>query len=81
MAVNDITDAPTLAHLLKYDSVHGVLPNSVKAEGDQIVVDGHAFKVLAERDPSKLPWAQARGAGRRRIDRPFHRASTRPRCI
>jgi glyceraldehyde 3-phosphate dehydrogenase len=58
VAVNDITDAPTLAHLLKYDSVHGVLPNSVKAEGDQLVVDGHAFKVLAERDPSKLPWKQ-----------------------
>ncbi len=58
VAVNDITDAPTLAYLLKYDSVHGVLPNSVKAEGDQLVVDGHAFKVLAERDPSKLPWKQ-----------------------
>jgi glyceraldehyde 3-phosphate dehydrogenase len=58
VAVNDITDAPTLAHLLKYDSVHGTLPHVVKAESDQIMLDGHAFKVLAERDPSKLPWKQ-----------------------
>src|SRR5215472_6978937 len=56
VAVNDITDAPTLAHLLKYDSVHGTLPQAVKAEGDQIMLDGYAFRVLAERDPSKLPW-------------------------
>jgi glyceraldehyde 3-phosphate dehydrogenase (phosphorylating) len=58
VAVNDITDAPTLAYLLKYDSVHGALPHNVKAEGDQLVVDQHAFKVLAERDPGKLPWKQ-----------------------
>ena len=58
VAVNDITDAATLAHLLKYDSVHGTLPQAVKAEGDQIMVDGHAFKVHAERDPSKLPWSK-----------------------
>ncbi|MGH8011938.1 MAG: type I glyceraldehyde-3-phosphate dehydrogenase [Candidatus Binataceae bacterium] len=56
VAVNDITDAPTLAHLLKYDSVHGALPYDVKAEGDQIMLNGHALKVLAERDPAKLPW-------------------------
>jgi glyceraldehyde 3-phosphate dehydrogenase len=56
VAVNDITDAPTLAHLLKYDSVHGTLPQAVKAEGDQIMLDGYALQVLAERDPSKLPW-------------------------
>jgi glyceraldehyde 3-phosphate dehydrogenase len=58
VAVNDITDAQTLAHLLKYDSVHGKLPHTVKTEGDQIMLDGHAFRVLAERDPSKLPWRQ-----------------------
>jgi glyceraldehyde 3-phosphate dehydrogenase len=58
VAVNDITDAPTLAYLLKYDSVHGALPHNVKAEGDQLMVDSHKFKVLAERDPSKLPWKQ-----------------------
>jgi len=57
VAVNDITDAPTLAHLLKYDSVHGPLPYRVKAEGNQIMLDGRAFTVLAERDPAKLPWA------------------------
>ena len=56
VAVNDITDAPTLAHLLKYDSVHGILPQAVKAEGEQIMIDGYALQVLAERDPSKLPW-------------------------
>jgi glyceraldehyde 3-phosphate dehydrogenase len=57
-AVNDITDAKTLAHLLRYDSVHGTLNQQVKAEGNQIMVDGHAFEVLAERDPAKLPWAR-----------------------
>ncbi len=58
LAVNDITDAKTLAHLLKYDSIHGALRQQVKAEGNQIMVDGHAFQVLAERDPSRLPWAK-----------------------
>ncbi len=56
VAVNDLTDAKTLAHLLKYDSVHGVLPNEVSVEGDCIVVDGCKVKVLAETDPAKLPW-------------------------
>ena len=56
VAVNDITDARTLAHLLKYDSVHGVLKSEVKAEGNSILVDGKKVEVLAERDPSSLPW-------------------------
>jgi len=56
VAVNDITDAATLAQLLKYDSVHGPLHQEVKSEGRQIAVDGQAFEVLAERDPAKLPW-------------------------
>ncbi len=56
VAVNDITDADTLAHLLKYDSNFGILPNAVKSEGDAIVVDGRKIKVLSERDPGKLPW-------------------------
>jgi glyceraldehyde 3-phosphate dehydrogenase len=56
VAVNDLTDAPTLAHLLKYDSVHGTLNADVRAEGDQIIVNGKAIKVLAERDPANLPW-------------------------
>jgi len=58
VAINDITDAKTLAYLLKYDSVHGVYPGNVVAEGDSIVVDGKKFKILAEKDPSKLPWKQ-----------------------
>jgi len=56
--VNDITDAPTLAHLLKYDSVHGVLKNDIRAEGDSIIFDGKKIKVSAEKDPATLPWGQ-----------------------
>jgi glyceraldehyde 3-phosphate dehydrogenase len=56
VAVNDITDAKTLAHLLKYDSVHGVLQSEVKAEGNYIVVGGKKVEVLSEKDPSTLPW-------------------------
>ncbi|HBY56836.1 MAG TPA: type I glyceraldehyde-3-phosphate dehydrogenase [Candidatus Atribacteria bacterium] len=55
VAVNDITDAKTLAHLLKYDSVHGILPD-VKVENDNILVKERKLKVLSERDPSNLPW-------------------------
>jgi glyceraldehyde 3-phosphate dehydrogenase len=58
VAVNDITDAKTLAHLLKHDSIHGALRHQVKAEGNDIMLDGHAFRVLAERDPAKLPWKE-----------------------
>src|SRR5439155_9405109 len=57
VAVNDITDPQTLAHLLKYDSVHGVLDAEIKATDDGISVDGQEFRVLAERDPAKLPWS------------------------
>jgi glyceraldehyde-3-phosphate dehydrogenase (EC 1.2.1.12) len=56
VAVNDLTDAKMLAHLLKYDSVHGILDKDVTVEGDSFVVDGHKVKVLAERDPAQLPW-------------------------
>lgn len=58
VAVNDITDATTLAHLLKHDSIHRSLSQQVKVEGDSIAIDGRAVKVLAERDPAKLPWKQ-----------------------
>ncbi len=54
--INDITDAKTLAYLLKYDSVHGVLPSTVTSDADGIIVDGKKYKVTAEKDPSKLPW-------------------------
>lgn len=56
VAINDITDVKTNAHLLKYDSVHGTLKAEVEAQGDVIVVDGKPVKVMAERDPAKLPW-------------------------
>jgi glyceraldehyde 3-phosphate dehydrogenase len=56
VAVNDITDNATLAHLLKYDSILGRLPYSVSSTDEDIVVDGNAFKGLAVRDPAELPW-------------------------
>lgn len=56
VGVNDLTDAKTLAYLLKYDSVHGVLDKEVKEVEGGISVDGKVIKVTAERDPSKLPW-------------------------
>ncbi len=56
VAVNDITDAKTLAHLLKYDSILGNLPEEVRAEGDEIQVAGRRIKVLAVKDPGQLPW-------------------------
>jgi glyceraldehyde 3-phosphate dehydrogenase len=56
VAVNDITDTKTLAHLLKYDSVHGRFPGNVVAKADALEVDGDTIRVLAEKDPAKLPW-------------------------
>ena len=55
-AVNDITDSKTLAHLLKYDSVHGVLDSDIKATESSIVVDGKEVRVFAEHEPANLPW-------------------------
>jgi len=56
VAINDLTDSKTLAHLLKYDSVHGVLKADVKSEEKAIVVNGKKINVYAEKDPSNLPW-------------------------
>ena len=56
VAVNDITDNATLAHLLKYDTILGRLPYDVSSTDDEIVVDGKPFKGLAVRDPAELPW-------------------------
>jgi glyceraldehyde 3-phosphate dehydrogenase len=56
VAVNDLTDAETNAHLFKYDSNYGVYPGTVEAQGDALVIDGRSVKVLAERDPSRIPW-------------------------
>ena len=56
VAVNDLTDAATLAHLLKYDSILGNLKADISASGDRITVDGDQFQVLAQKDPAQLPW-------------------------
>ncbi len=56
VAVNDLTDTKTLAHLLKYDSVHGRFPGDVVAQADSLAVNGRPIKVLSEKDPAKLPW-------------------------
>ncbi|MBN2412005.1 type I glyceraldehyde-3-phosphate dehydrogenase [candidate division KSB1 bacterium] len=58
LQINDLTDAKTLAHLLKYDSIHGVYNKDIKVDGDSIVVDGKKIKVSAEKDPAALPWSQ-----------------------
>ncbi|MCY4245034.1 MAG: type I glyceraldehyde-3-phosphate dehydrogenase [Gammaproteobacteria bacterium] len=55
-AINDLGDAKVNAHLLQFDSTHGHFPFSVRADGDAITVNDHAIKVIAERDPQKLPW-------------------------
>jgi glyceraldehyde 3-phosphate dehydrogenase len=58
VAINDLTDAHTLAHLLKYDSVHGRYPEKVSFEGSSLRAGEREIKILAERDPSKLPWKE-----------------------
>jgi len=57
VAINDLTDAKTLAHLLKYDSVHGIYPGEVKAGDDFIEVDGRKIRVMSHKDPSEIPWS------------------------
>jgi glyceraldehyde 3-phosphate dehydrogenase len=57
VAINDLTDAKTLAHLLKYDTVHGRFPGTVTVSDEGLVVNGKVIKILAERDPANLPWA------------------------
>ena len=58
VGVNDLSDASTLAHLLKYDSVHGIFGAEVTAKGDAIFVDGRPVRVSAQRDPASLPWKE-----------------------
>lgn len=57
VAINDLTDVKTLAHLLKYDSVHGRVKADVSADGNYLVVNGKRIEVIAQKDPSQLPWA------------------------
>ena len=58
VGINDITDAKTLGHLLKYDSTHGIFAPEVKVEGNFLIVDGKKIKITAERDPANLPWGE-----------------------
>jgi glyceraldehyde 3-phosphate dehydrogenase len=58
VAINDLTDAATLAHLLKYDSVHGRFPGAISVEGEFLVVNGKKIRVMAERDPANLHWGK-----------------------
>lgn len=58
VAINDLGDVKTNAHLTKYDTAHGIFASDVKVEGEFLVVDGQKIKVLSERDPSKLPWGE-----------------------
>src|ERR1700743_912961 len=57
VAVNDLTDIDTLAHLLKYDTAHGRCPGEVADEGDNLLVNGRRIRLISEKDPEKLPWA------------------------
>lgn len=57
VAINDLSDAETLAHLLKYDSNYGILPNEVSAKESEIIVDDKSYQILSERDPENLPWS------------------------
>ncbi|MGK7379481.1 type I glyceraldehyde-3-phosphate dehydrogenase [Planococcus sp. 1R117A] len=58
VAVNDLTDAKMLAHLLKYDSVHGISDAEISAEGEELIVNGKRMRVFAEKDPAALPWGE-----------------------
>lgn len=56
VAINDLVDSTTLAHLLKYDSIYGELQDDVKAEENGLLVNGNLIRVYAERDPAQIPW-------------------------
>lgn len=56
VAINDLSDAGTLAHLFKYDSVHGIYPGNVESSDNSITVDGHNIRIYSEKDPASLPW-------------------------
>jgi len=58
VAVNDLTDAHTLAHLLKYDSIHGNFPGEIRVEDDELIVNGDRLRVLSEKKPADLPWGE-----------------------
>jgi len=58
VAINDLTDTPTLAHLLQYDSCYGIYEKKVKAESGNLIVDGKKYQVVADREPANLPWGK-----------------------
>ncbi|MES2680829.1 MAG: type I glyceraldehyde-3-phosphate dehydrogenase [Bacteroidota bacterium] len=58
VVINDLTDAATLAHLLKYDSIHRAFPAEIKVEGNNMIVNGHAIRVVSFKDPAQLPWGE-----------------------
>lgn len=58
VAINDLTDPEHLAYVFKYDSVHGIFPGEVRLDGDTMIIDNDPFKVVSERDPTKLPWGE-----------------------
>ena len=58
VAINDLTDARTLGHLFKYDSVHGVFGGTVEVESEALIIDGKRIRVISETDPAKLPWKE-----------------------
>jgi glyceraldehyde 3-phosphate dehydrogenase len=58
VAINDLTDVPTLAHLLKYDSVHGRFALKVEATADSLIINGNAIRIYAQKDPAQLPWGE-----------------------
>ena len=58
IAINDLTDSPTLAHLFKYDSVHGTFAGKVETDGENLIVNNKSIKILSQRDPAQLPWQE-----------------------
>src|SRR5256885_9712774 len=56
VAVNDLTDTKTLAHLFKYDSVHGKFGGEIEVDGQDLIINGDRLRVVAEKDPARLPW-------------------------
>ena len=77
VAVNDLTNAATLAHLLKYDSILGNLNADISASGDKITVNKDEFQVLSIKDPAQLPWKVAGRRRRVRVDRALHQPRRR----
>ena len=82
VAVNDITDSATNAHLLKYDSSYGRFPGTVEveADGSDLIVNGKKITVFAEKDPAAIPWKKRRRRAGARVHRPLHPGRQGPRA-